>query len=183
MSINRPSWPHSAIDILEKLNPVLRDRLNSDQRPQGLWSIETGQLNLSRPGSLQLIWSILGGRIGRGAQYLGPDMPAGCVAVRKLRLQAECRVNRPDTVGITPDDIRQAEEVLRALIIVWNQLRPADFDDEEEQEEQWSQFSGDPGQTAIIFQYRVTPWLMVLKDPYLFKQIDAIDATSVPVVP
>jgi len=132
MSINRPSWPHSAIDILEKLNPVLRDRLNSDPRPQGLWAIETGQLNLSRPGSLQLIWSIIGGRIQRGAQYQGPAMPAGCVAVRKLRLQAECRVNKPDTVGITPDDIRQAEEVLRALIIVWNQLRPADFDDEEE---------------------------------------------------
>lgn len=179
MSVSRPAWPHSAVDILEQLNPVLRDRLNADPQPQGLWGIETGQLNLSRPGALRVIWSILGGRIDRrGAQWLGPDMPAKCIATRKLRLQAECRVNKPGTVGITPDDIRQAEEVLRALLIVWNQLRPADFDDEEEQEEQWSQFNEDPGQREIVFQCRITLFLPVLKDPYLFKQINSVDSTG-----
>lgn len=188
MSTNRPSWPHSAVEVLQQINAALLARLNGDVRPGGgLWTVETGQLNLSKPGGLRIVWSILGGPIQRGAQYQGPYQPAKCIAVRQCRLQAEIRLNKGaaqqvGAVGIAPDDIQTAEEVIRALCVVWNQLRPADFD-EDLQEEQWDKFNEDPGQREIVCQYRVTPLLLVLRDPYLFKQIDSIDTTGVPVLP
>lgn len=175
MSLNRPSWPHSAIQVLQKINAELVDRLNADPAPQALWRAEPGQLNLSKPGGLRVIWSLAGGSIQRGWQVQGPDMPAKCVAIRKLRLQAEVR--QPGTVGITPDTIQQAEEVLRALILVWDHQRPADYD-EEEQSEDWSAFTADPGQREVVCRYSVVILLPVLDDPYLFKTITSIDATG-----
>lgn len=181
MSIMRPVWPHSAIEVLTQINSALIKRLNSDAQPSGLWRCENGQLNLSKPGQLRIIWSILGGPIQRGVQYHGPDQPARCVAARQCRLQAEIRTNEPRTQGITDDDIKLAEEVLRALIIVWNQQRPADFD-EDQQEEQWDGFNENPGQREIVVRYLVTPLLLVHADPYQFKQIETVESTAVPVV-
>lgn len=180
MSVNRPVWPHTAIEVLTQINTSLLKRLNSDAQPAGLWRCENGQLNLSKPGQLRIIWSILGGSIERGVQYHGPDQPARCVAARRCRLQAEIRTNKPNTQGITDDDIKLAEEVLRALIIVWNQQRPADFD-EDLQEEQWDGFSENPGQREIVLQYRVTPLLLVHADPYQFKQIETVESVGIPV--
>ncbi len=182
MSIMRPVWPHSAIEVLTQINNALIKRLNSDAQPSGLWRCENGQLNLSKPGQLRIIWSILGGPITRGVQYHGPDQPARCVAARQCRLQAEIRTNKPDTQGITDDDIKLAEEVLRALVIVWNQQRPADFD-EDLQEEQWDGFSENPGQREIVVRYLVTPLLLVHADPYQFKQIETVESVAIPVVP
>lgn len=187
MSTNRPSWPHSAVQVLQDINAALLARLNGDVRPGGgLWQVETGQLNLSKPGALRIVWSILGGPIERGRQVQGPALPAKCIAERQCRLQAEIRLNKGasqqvGSVGITTDDMQAAEEVIRALCIVWNQLRPADFDGDL-QEEEWP-FSDDPAQREIVCRYRVTPQLLVLRDPYLFKQINSIDSTGVPVLP
>lgn len=173
MSINRPAWPHSAIQVLEKINRELVDRLNADPAPQVLWKAEPGQLSLSRPGGLRVIWSLVGGPIHRGWQVQGPSMPAKCVATRVLRLTAEIR--QPGSVGITPDTIQQAEEVLRALVLVWDRQRPADYD-EPEQEEDWAAFTEDPGQREVVLRYSVSILLPVLDDPYLFKTITQIDS-------
>jgi hypothetical protein len=181
MSINRPSWPHSAIEVLELINKELVQRLNSAPRPQGLWTIEKGQLNLSKAsGGLRIVWSILGGPIKRGHPFghEDPEQPAPCVAFRRCRLRADIGTDNPNTVGITADDIQQAEEVLRALMIVWNNQRPADYDDEEQQE-RWDQFTGEPGQRRIVCQYEVTCLLTVLGDPTLYKTITEADGTTV----
>ena len=69
-----------------------------------------------------------------------------------------------NTVGLTPDDQQLTEEILRALIIVWNQQRPADFDIDEQQEG-WPNYTGDPGQRQIRAHYEVTCGLTVLADP------------------
>lgn len=181
MSINRPSFPHTVIEVLEGINSSLVKRLNSDPQPQGLWTIENGQLNLSKPGGMRIVWIIEGGNISRGWQAHGPDEPARCIGVRKLRLTAEIRVNRPNTMGFTPEDIKLAEEVLRALVIVWDQQRPADYD-EEEQAETW-EFNENAGQREIVLKYRVTILLLVHADPYLFKTIQTVESTAIPVVP
>lgn len=180
MSINRPSFPHTVIDVLRKINASLVKRLNSDPQPQGLWVVENGQLALSKPGGNRIIWSIEGGPISRGWQAHGPDEPARCVGIRKLRLSAEIRVNRPNTMGITSEDIEFAEEVLRALIIVWDQQRPADYD-EEEQAETW-EFNESAGQREIILKYRVTILLTVHADPYLWKKFETVESEGIPVV-
>lgn len=183
MSISRPSWPHSAVEVLASINRELVDRLNADPNPQGLWKVETGQLHLSKPGGLRVVWSLLGGPIQRGWQVQGPDMPARCVALRKLRLRAEIRTSQTGqtgvtTVGLTADTIQTAEEVLRALVLVWDHQRPADYD-EEEQEESWATYTEDPGQREIVCSFTVSILLPVLDDPHLFKRIDAIDSTGV----
>ena len=109
-------------------------------------------------------------------------MPAKCVAIRKLRLRAEIRTTNTSqgttAVGITPDTIQQAEEVLRALVVVWDHQRPADYD-EEEQSEDWTSFTADPGQREVVCTYTVTVLLPVLADPYLFKRIESIGSTGV----
>lgn len=181
MSITRPSWPHSAVEVLASINRELVDRLNADPS-QSLWKVETGQLNLSKPGGLRVVWSILGGPIQRGWQVQGPDMPARCVGIRKLRLRAEIRTSQTGqtgvtTVGLTADTIQRAEEVLRALVLVWDHQRPADYD-EEEQEESWATYTEDPGQREIVCSFAVSILLPVLDDPHLFKRIDAIDSTG-----
>ena len=181
MSINRPSWPHSAIEVLQLINRELVQRLNSDPRPQGLWSVETGQLNLSKAGGgLRIVWSVLGGRIMRGWPFSEsePELPAPCRAVRVCRLRADISVDKPDTVGITPNDQMQAEEVLRALILVCNNQRPADFD-EDLQQEAWPGYTGDPGQRKIALSYEWTCLLTVLDDPDLFKTITAVEGMAV----
>lgn len=158
-------------------------RLNSDARPQGLWTIDKGQLNLSRTmGGLRIVWSILGGRIMRGWPFTGsasmPVQPAKCVAVRLCRLRADIFCDNANTVGLTPDDQQLTEEILRALIIVWNQQRPADFDIDEQQEG-WPNYTGDPGQRQIRAHYEVTCGLTVLADPYLYKDITEVDGSAV----
>lgn len=183
MSLNRPDWPHSAVQVIQKINAELVQRLNSDPRPAGLWSIDTGQLNLSRSmGGLRIVWSILGGRVQRGWPFAGsgatPEQPAKCVAVRLCRLRADIYCDNPNTVGITPDDQQQTEEILRALMIVWDRQRPADFD-LDEQQEGWPDYTGDPGQRQIRAFYEVTCMLTVLADPYLYKTITEVDGTSV----
>jgi hypothetical protein len=182
MSINRPSWPHSAVEILQQVNRLLVDRLNADPTASaaGLWSVETGQLNLSKPGGHRIIWSIQGGPIARGWQTQGPDMPAKCVAIRMPTLQAEIRYKAAGNVGITTNDIQGAEEVIRALCIVWNQLRPADYD-AQEPSESWDAFTGDPGQREIVARFSMPLQCLVLQDPYLFKTIDSITAQGVPI--
>lgn len=175
MSINRPAWPHSAIQVLEKINRELVDRLNADPAPQALWKAEPGQLNLSKPGGLRIIWSLVGGPIQRGWQVQGPDLPARCVGIRKLRLTAEVR--QPGNVGITTDTIQAAEEVLRALVVVWDHQRPADYD-EEEQSEDWSAFTSDPGQREIVVRYGISILLPVLDDPHLTKTITSVDSVG-----
>lgn len=181
MSINRPSWPHSAVEVLQQINKELLQRLNSDVRPQGLWSLEVGQLNLSKAGGgLRITWSVLGGRIHRGWPFSEsePEPPADCRAVRVCKLRADISVDNPATVGITPDDQMQAEEVLRALILVCNNQRPADFD-EDEQQESWVGYTEDPGQRKIALRYEWTCLLTVLDDPRLYKIITAVDGTAV----
>jgi hypothetical protein len=181
MSINRPPWPHSAIEVLALINKELLQRLNSDARPQGLWTVEKGQLNLSKAGGgLRIVWSILGGPVKRGHPFGhdDPEQPAPCVAFRRCRLRADIGTDNPNTVGITTDDIQQAEEVLRALIIVWNNQRPADFD-EDDQQERWDGFTGNPGVRNVACQYEVVPSLTVLGDPYLYKTITEVDGTPV----
>lgn len=178
MSLTRPSWVHSSVEVLERINRELVQRLNSDQQPAGLWRIDDSQYALSKPGALRIIWSILGGPIERGAQYHGPDMPAKCVAARRCRLQAEIRTIDARTQGFTSSDLMLAEEVLRHVIIVWNKQRPADYDSDE-QEEDWGPFTEEPGQRQIICRYRVTPLLLVLGDPYLFKTITSVESAGV----
>jgi hypothetical protein len=131
MSINRPVWPHSTVELLDQINKELADRLNSDPRPSGLWTVETSQHALSKPGALRVVWSIIGGPIERGAQYHGLQQPAKCVAARRCTVQAEIRTIEPKTEGFTPDDLRLADEVLRAIILVWDHQRPADYDSDE----------------------------------------------------
>lgn len=183
MSINRPSWPHSAIQVLAMINRELADRLNADPAPQALWKVESGQYALSGPGSMRIIWSFIGGSIQRGWQVQGPDQPAKCVGIRKLRLRAEIRTSSTNTsqgsssVGITPDVIQRAEEVIRALVVVWDHQRPADYD-EEEQSEDWGSFTSDPGQREVICSYTVTILLPVLDDPNLTKTITSVDSTG-----
>jgi hypothetical protein len=181
MSLNRPDWPHTAVEALDKVNGDLIQRLNSDARPQGLWILETGQLNLSKAGGgLRIVWSILGGPIERGFPFAhdDPEQPAPCVAIRQCRLRADIGVDNPNTVGITSDDIKQAEEVLRALMIVWNKNYPADFD-KAAQQERWTGFTGNPGVRQICCQYEVTLELTVLGDPYLYKTITEADQSQV----
>lgn len=180
MSINRPAWPHSAIQVLQRINAELADRLNADPAPQALWKAESGQLALSKPGGLRVIWSLVGGPIQRGWQVQGPDLPARCVGVRKLRLTAEIR--QPGDVGITADTIQRTEEVLRAIVVVWDHQRPADYD-EEEQSEDWSAFTSDTGQREVVVRYSVTILLPVLDDPYLFKTITSVDSVGEVVQP
>jgi hypothetical protein len=183
VSLNRPSWPHSAVEVLARINRALVDRLNAEPRPQALWTVETGQLNLSKPSGLRIVWSLLGGPVERGAQYHGLDMPARCVAVRKCRLQAEIRLNKgagqqAGAVGITPDDLQAVEEVVRALCIVWDEQRPADYSDSDP-EEDWSGFTSEPGQREVVVRVRIQPLLLVLADPYEFKPIESIESTGV----
>lgn len=186
MSITRPDWPHSAVQVLAGINRLVMDRLNADPT-QALWKVETGQLNLSKPGSLRIIWSILGGPISRGWQTQGPDLPAHCRGIRKCRLQAEIRTNQTgqpgvSAVGITPDTLQKAEEVLRALVLAWDALRPGDFD-EQEQSEDWTPYTEDPGQREIVCRYQMTIQLLVLDDPRLEKTINQVDSTGVVVQP
>lgn len=177
MSINRPAWKHSWVEVVQQLNASLLQRLNSDPRPDALWKIDDTQMGLSKPGALRLIWVIEGGSISRGFQAHGPDMPAACIAIRNLRARCELRVVQPTAAGIDARSLQLAEEVLRALLIVWNQQRPADYDGEEP-EEQWDNFTGETGPREIVAQFRITLQLLVLKDPYLLKQIQSIDSTG-----
>lgn len=173
-TLNRPPWKHSSVELLIKINQELANRLNSDPQQDYLWAIDPTQFQLSRPGALSITWSIIGGPIRRGWQAYGPDQPAKCVAARLCRLQAEIRTIEPKSVGFTADDMLLAEEVLRQIVIVMNKLYPADYD-EDEQEEQWTGFTDDPGQRQIVCQYRVTPVLLVHGDPFLFKTITSIE--------
>lgn len=179
MSINRPRWPHSAVQVIQQINAELMQRLNSDPRPQGLWALEVGQLNLSKQGGgLRIVWSILGGRIHRGWPFDG-DPPAPCRAVRLCKIRSDIFCNKPETVGITPDDYQQAEEILRAVILVWNNQRPADYDDDEQQEGWPAKDNHDVGQRNIHLTYEVNVLLPVLDDPYLFKTITSVESTPV----
>jgi hypothetical protein len=184
MSLNRPAWPHTSIEVLEQIASEVAKRLNSDAQPGALWKVEyqSGQLALSKPGALRVIWSLIGGRIERGFQAHGQQQPAKCVATRNCRLQAEIRVMDQQNVGITRTDLMLAEEVLRAIILVWDHQRPADFDSEE-QEETWEAFTEDVGQREVICRYRVTIQLLVHDDPHLFKTIDSISASGEVVQP
>lgn len=177
MSLNRPPFPHTTVELLKRINEELIARLNSDPQPNGLWSIGKTQFQLSRPGALQVIWSLIGGPISRAAQYQGQDEPAKVVGLRRCTLQAEIRTIAPQSQGFTDDDMMLAEEVLRALVIAWDAQRPADFDtpDSSEQEEIWDGFNEDPGQRSILCRFRVTPQLEVHADLWLFKTIDSID--------
>jgi hypothetical protein len=170
-TLNRPPWPHSAVEIIAQINRGILERLNSDPQPRYLWTVEPNQYHLSAPGAMRVIWSILGGPIERGAQYHGQGQPGRCVGARRCRLQAEIRTIQPETVGITPEAQLLAEEVVRSLVIVWNKQRPADYD-QDLQEEDWGPFTGDPSQREIVCRYRVTPLLLVHGDPYLFKTIE-----------
>lgn len=178
MSINRPPFPHTTVELLKRINKELLARLNSDPQSAGVWSIGKTQFQLSRPGALQVIWSIIGGPLSRGAQYQGPDEPAKVVALRRCTLQAEIRTIDARTQGFTDEDVMLAEEVLRALVLTWDHQRPADFDSPEspEQEEIWDGFTEDPGQRQIILRYRVTPQLEVHDDPWQFKTITELEA-------
>lgn len=179
MSINRPAWVHSAVEVLQLINKPLVQRLNSDARPLGLWIVEMGQLNLSKTGGgLRLVWSILGGPIDPGNPFAqqDPEQPAKTYAFRNCTVRADIGVDSPGTVGITADDIQQAEEVLRALIITINDKRPAD---KKSQIERWAGFTGNPGVRAICCQYEVTLVLSVLGDPILYKDITEADFTAV----
>ena len=51
--------------------------------------------------------------------------------------------------------------------------------DEEEQSEDWTSFTADPGQREVVCTYTVTVLLPVLADPYLFKRIESIGSTGV----
>lgn len=179
MSINRPSWPHSTVELLEQISNELAMRLNSDPQPAGLWRVEfvTGQFALSRPGALRVIFSIVGGRIMRGAQYHGNEQPAKCVASRVCTIRAEIRTIDARSQGFTKTDLMLADEVLRALILVWDHQRPADYD-EEEQRELWDGFTEEPGQRQIICRYEVTPLLLVHDDPWQFKTINSIESSG-----
>lgn len=175
-TMTRPEWPHTTYELLRLINRELEQRLNSDPQPAtGRWTAEfvNGQYALSKPGAIRVIWSLIGGRIERGAQYHGPDQPAKCVALRNCRLQAEIRVVDERSTGLTETDLMLADEVLRAIILVWDHQRPADFDGEE-QEEIWDGFTQEPGQRQIICRYRVTPQLLVHDDPWLYKTADTI---------
>ena len=177
MSINRPTWKHSAVEILTDINAALVKRLNTDAQPAGLWKVETGQLNLSKPGHLRIIWSIKGGPIARGFPSQGPDMPAKCVGIWRCKLLAEVRVNEPRTEGITPADLLLGEEVQRALLLVWNEKRQADFD-EEDPVSDWEPFTGNPGQREVGVTFAMPIAIMILGDPYLFKTITSVESTG-----
>jgi len=178
MSLNRPSFPHSVVELLRPINAELLARLNSDAQPAGLWRIGESQFQLSRPGALQVIWSMVGGPISRAAQYHGPDEPAKVVGLRRCTLRAEIRTLDARTQGFTDSDIMLAEEVLRALILVWDHQRPADYDTPEspDQEEIWDGFNEEPGQRQILLRYQVTPQLEVHDDPWQFKTIEELEA-------
>lgn len=182
MSINRPDWKHSWVEVVQQLNAALLQRLNSDPQPGALWRIDDTQMGLSKPGALRLIWVIEGGSISRGWQTHGPDMPAGCIAIRNLRARCEIRVVQTAGQGIDARALQLTEEVLRALLIVWNEQRPADYDGEEP-EEQWDNFTGETAQREIVAQFRITLQLLVLGDPYLLKQIQSIDSTGEIIMP
>lgn len=179
MSINRPSWVHSWAEMVQPINRDLLQRLNSDaQLSGGMWTIDATQMGLSRPGAHRIIWAIEGGSIERGHQAQGPDMPAPCVAIRKLRLRAEIRTaSPPNQVGIDLRTMQIAEETLRAVMIILNKHRPADFD-YEEQTEEWEDFTGETGQREIVCKFRWTLACLVLGDPYLTKPINQIDSTG-----
>ena len=105
-------------------------------------------------------------------------MPAPCVAIRKLRLRAEIRTaSPPNQVGIDLRTMQIAEETLRAVMIILNKHRPADFD-YEEQTEEWEDFTGETGQREIVGNFRWTLACLVLGDPYLTKPINQIDSTG-----
>lgn len=177
MSLMRPDWIHSWAEIQRQISADLVQRLNSDKQPAGLWKIDETQLGLSRPGGQRIIWVIEGGSIARGHQAHGPDMPAPCVAIRRLKLRAEIRTPAIQQVGIDARTLEATEEVLRAVILTVNKYRPADYD-VDEQEESWTDFGESPAQREIVCQYRWTLECLVLGDPHQTKPINQIDATG-----
>ena len=71
---------------------------------------------------------------------------------------------------------KAAEDVIRALIIVWQQKKPADYDD---MQESWDEFTASPGQPMVVAKLSVVPKLCVLGDEYLFKIIDEVQSSGV----
>lgn len=172
-----PPWPYSAVQVLRVINTELALRLNSSPSQMGpAWIVESGQMALSKPGSFRVVWSLQGGPVEKGFQFHGPDMPAPGIATRLCRLEAKIQALNPNVSGITDETIKAAEDVIRALIIVWQQKKPADYDD---MQESWDEFTASPGQPMVVAKLSVVPKLCVLGDEYLFKIIDEVQSSGV----
>jgi len=177
MSLMTPPWPYSAVQVLRVINTELALRLNSSPSQMGpAWIVESGQMALSKPGSFRVVWSLQGGPVEKGFQFHGPDMPAPGIATRLCRLEAKIQALNPNVSGITDETIKAAEDVIRALIIVWQQKKPADYDD---MQESWDEFTASPGQPMVVAKLSVVPKLCVLGDEYLFKIIDEVQSSGV----
>lgn len=177
MSLMTPPWPYSAVQVLRVINTELALRLNSSPSQMGpAWIVESGQMALSKPGSFRVVWSLQGGPVEKGFQFHGPDMPAPGIATRLCRLEAKIQALNPNVSGITDETIKAAEDVIRALIIVWQQRKPADYDD---MQESWDEFTASPGQPMVVAKLSVVPKLCVLGDEYLFKIIDEVQSSGV----
>lgn len=177
MSLMTPPWPYSAVQVLRVINTELAQRLNSSPSQMGpAWIVESGQMALSKPGSFRVVWSLQGGPVEKGFQFHGPDMPAPGIATRLCRLEAKIQALNPNVSGITDETIKAAEDVIRALIIVWQQKKPADYDD---MQESWDEFTASPGQPMVVAKLSVVPKLCVLGDEYLFKIIDEVQSSGV----
>lgn len=166
-----------AVPLLQQINVELAARLNSDPQPSGLWSIDVGQLSLSKPGAYKIIWRLIGGPVekaSRGQQ--GFEAVAPKLADRFCRVRCEIRSIEARTVGITAEDINLAERVQRAVIQVVNAQRSADWADGSED---WGQFTEDVAQRQVLFGFEFVIQLNVLDDPYQFKPIESIEATEV----
>lgn len=170
-------FPIGAVPLIQLLNQELAARLNSDPQPAGLWSIDLGQLALSKPGAYRIIWRLIGGPVekaSRGQQ--GDAAVAPKLADRICRLRVEIRSIEPRTVGLTHEDINLAERVQRAVIQVVNAQRSADWADGSED---WAQFTEEVGQRQVLFGFEFNVVLNVLDDPYQFKQVETIENTQV----
>lgn len=177
MSLMTPPWPYSAVQVLRVINTELALRLNSSPSQMGpAWIVESGQMALSKPGSFRVVWSLQGGPVEKGFQFHGPDMTAPGIATRLCRLEAKIQALNPNVSGITDETIKAAEDVIRALIIVWQQKKPADYDD---MQESWDEFTASPGQPMVVAKLSVVPKLCVLGDEYLFKIIDEVQSSGV----
>jgi hypothetical protein len=165
-----------AVPLIQLLNRELAARLNSDPQPSGLWTIDLGQLALSKPGAYRIIWRLIGGPVekaSRGQQ--GFEAAAPMIAHRYCRVRVEIRSIEARTVGLTAEDINLAERVQRAVIQVVNAQRSADYQDASED---WAQFTDEVSQRQVLFGFEFTVLLNVLDDPYLFKPIESVESTT-----